>query len=150
MTQTNSPVITSAVGKSSLSALTDAVKRAQAQDAFARVVVIADHPDVARSVRHEVGASGMLNVTLQTGRRLAAELAQPILRPPGAEITETRRPMTRLLEFQAVRQVSETKVVQLRLRPAGLSRIYGSLATAFREMQERPHTDDPTRMDQRI
>ena len=144
MTQANSPLITSTVGKSSLSALTDAVKRAQVQDAFARVVVIADHPDVARSVRHEVGASGMFNVTLQTGRRLAAELAQPILRPPGAEITEARRPLTRLLEFQAVRQVSEPRVGQLGLKPAGLRRMYGSLASAFREMQERPHADDPT------
>ena len=79
---TNQPppaVITVPVGQPALTALGQAVKRAQSGDQFARVVVVADHLDAASSVRHWLGALGVVNVTVQTGGRLAADLAQPRL-----------------------------------------------------------------------
>ncbi len=80
MTQTDSPITLTGVGDSSISELRSAISRAQSDDPFARVVVIADHFDVATALRHYMGASGTMNVTVQTGRRLAAELAASILR----------------------------------------------------------------------
>ncbi len=111
-------------GPDAIAALTGAVARAQQDDPFARVVVIADHYDAARSVRHRLGASGMINVTFQTGSRLAGELAQ----------TE-RKPLSRLLESQAVRLVAEEQAAGF--APAGKQRFYRSLADAFRQMAER-------------
>ena len=56
------------------------VKGAQADNAFAWVVVIVDHHGGAGAVRHWLGAQGNINVTVQTGERLAAELARLLLR----------------------------------------------------------------------
>jgi hypothetical protein len=131
MTQNDAPITVVSTGPVALSALAQAVDRAQAADRFARVVVITDHHDVARSVRHRLGMQGMINVTVQTGRRLAAELARP-----------TAQPLTRLLESQAVRRVAETTADGLQLEPAGRHRLYRSLAAAFREMQDRPNSQE--------
>ena len=127
MTQLDSAISIVPTGPAALAALVQAVAHAQAGDSFARVVVITEHQDTARSVRHLLGAHGMINVTVQTGRRLARELARP-----------SENPLTWLLESQAVRQVAEGKAAELGLEPAGRNRLYRSLATAFREMQETP------------
>ena len=116
-------------GPDAIAALTGAVARAQQDNPFARVVVIADHYDAARSVRHRLGASGMINVTFQTGSRLAGELAQ----------TE-RKPLSRVLESQAVRLVAEEQAAGF--APAGKQRFYRSLADAFRQMAERGELPD--------
>ena len=116
-------------GPDAIAALAGAVARAQQDDPFARVVVIADHYDAARSVRHRLGASGMINVTFQTGGRLAGELAQ----------TE-RKPLSRVLESQAVRLVAEEQAAGF--APAGKQRFYRSLADAFRQMAERGEIPD--------
>ena len=116
-------------GPDAIAALAGAVARAQRDDPFARVVVIADHYDAARSVRHRLGASGMINVTFQTGGRLAGELAQ----------TE-RKPLSRVLESQAVRLVAEEQAAGF--APAGKQRFYRSLADAFRQMAERGEIPD--------
>ena len=131
MTQLDSAISIVPTGPAALAALVQAVADAQAGDPFARVVVITEHQDTARSVRHLLGAHGMINVTVQTGRRLARELARP-----------SQKPLTRLLESQAVRQVAECKAAELGLEPAGRNRLYRSLATAFREMQETPSPMD--------
>ena len=125
ITPADSAVSIVPTGPDALAALVQAVAAAQADDPFARVVVIAEHPDTAQSIRHLLGAHGTINVTVQTGRRLARELAQPSLKP-----------LTRLLESQAVRQVAEGKAAELGLEPAGRSRFYRSLSTAFHDMQE--------------
>ena len=118
-------------GPEAIAALTGAVARAQQDDPFARVVVIADHYDAARSIRHRLGASGMINVTFQTGSRLAGELAQM-----AGELAQTeRKPLSRLLESQAVRLVAEEQAAGF--APAGKQRFYRSLADAFRQMAER-------------
>ena len=121
-------------GPDAIAALTGAVARAQQDDPFARVVVIADHYDAARSVRHRLGASGMINVTFQTGSRLAGELAQ----------TE-RKPLSRVLESQAVRLVAEERAAGF--APAGKQRFYRSLADAFRQMAERGEIPDAASAD---
>ena len=131
MTQTGSHVTTALVGLEALSYLALAVDQAQADDQFARVVVITDHHDVARSVRHWLGGKGLINVTVQTGRHLASELARP-----------TRPALPRLLESQAVRHVAEAEADRLDLDPVGRHRFYRSLITAFREMAERADTPD--------
>ncbi len=133
-------VIAVPVGQAALTALGRAVERAQSGDPFARVVVVADHIDAASSVRHWLGALGVVNVTVQTGGRLAADLAQPGLRPAGATQTAALRPLTRTLESQAVRQVADAAIdsAGLPLSPAGRRRLCQSIAAAFREMQERP------------
>ena len=121
-------------GPDAIAALAGAVARAQQDDPFARVVVIADHYDAARSVRHRLGASGMINVTFQTGSRLAGELAQ----------TE-RKPLSRLLESQAVRLVAEEQAAGF--APAGKQRFYRSLSEAFRQMAERGDQPNPAGAD---
>ena len=121
-------------GPDAIAALTGAVARAQQDDPFARVVVIADHYDAARSARHRLGASGMINVTFQTGSRLAGELAQ----------TE-RKPLSRVLESQAVRLVAEERAAGF--APAGKQRFYRSLADAFRQMAERGEIPDAAATD---
>ena len=110
-----------------VAALAVAVRRAQRDDAFARVVVIADHYDAARSIRHRLGRTGMINVTVQTGGRLAGELAQTPLKP-----------LTRILESQAVRQVAEKDAAAF--TAAGKQRFYRSLGDAFRQMADRGAT----------
>ena len=129
MTQTGSHITTVFTGPEALSALAQAVDQAQAGDRFARVVVITDHHDVARSVRHWLGGKGLINVTVQTGRHLADELARP-----------TSPALPRLLESQAVRHVAEAQADRLGLDPAGRHRFYRSLSTAFRDMAERADT----------
>ena len=104
---------------------------AQASDPFARVVVITDHRDVAQSVRHRLGAPGTVNVTVQTGRHLAKELSNP-----------AGKQLPRLLEAQAVRHVAEADANRRGFDAAGCRRFYRSLATAFREMAERPDVAD--------
>ena len=128
------------VGQTALTALGEAVGRSQFGDPFARVVVVADHLDAASSVRHWLGALGVVNVTVQTGGRLAADLAQPGLRPEGATQSAALRPLSRTLESQAVREVASAAIdsAGLQLSPAGRRRLYQSIAAAFREMQERP------------
>ena len=116
MPQSNSPIINVPAGPEALSALIDAVDLAKAEDRFARVVVIADHHDAARSVRHHLGNQGMINVTVQTGRRLASEMAKPV-----------RKPLPRLLELQAVRQTAEGKAQELGLDPTGPAQILSVL-----------------------
>lgn len=130
MTQPTAPIITTApAGPDTLTALAAALARAQAADPFARVVVIADHPDAARSVLHWLGAqgAGMINVTVQTGRRLAAELAG-----------DDSKTLPRTLESHAVRLVASSAAAAPQFGPAGRSRFCRSLAAAFREMAERP------------
>ena len=129
MTQAGSRVTTVLTGTDALSTLARAVDRAQAEDRFTKVVVITDHHDVARSVRHWLGGKGLINVTVQTGRHLADELARP-----------TSPALPRLLEAQAVRHVAEAEADRLGLDPAGRHRFYRSLITAFREMAERADT----------
>ncbi len=137
MTQESSPITLTSVGDSSLSELRSAISRAQAQDPFARVVVIADHLDVATALRHYLGGSGMMNVTVQTGRRLAAEIAAPILR------TRSLKPLTRLLERQAVRTVAEDSVRRYGFNSQGERLMRYSLAAAFRQMQEPAAMQEP-------
>ena len=79
----------------------------------------------------------MMNVTVQTGRRLAAELAAPILR------TRSLKPLTRLLERQAVRVVAEDSVMRYGFDSQGERLMRNSLAAAFRRMQEPAAVQDP-------
>ena len=58
MTRTYSPVRVTSIGDSSLAELGEAVRRAQNDDPFTRVVVIADHRDVATALRHHPVQSG--------------------------------------------------------------------------------------------
>ena len=137
MIHETSPITLAGVGDSSLSELQSAVSRAQSDDPFTRVVVIADHFDAATALRHHLGASGMMNVTVQTGRRLAAELAAPVLRSRGL------KPLTWLLERQAVRAVAEDSVGRYGFDSQGGRLMRNSLAAAFRRMQESTPEDDP-------
>ena len=120
-----------------LAALHAAVTRAQDGDPFARIVVIADHRDAARAVSHWLGAQdtpqgkGLVNVTVQTGRRLASELAGP-----------GTQPLPSLLEGPAVRLAAEGAEAVKNLQPAGRNRFYRSLTEAFRQMAERPEPAD--------
>ena len=131
MTQPDPHITIVPIGPAALSSLVQAVADAQASDPFARVVVITDHRDVAQSVRHRLGASGTVNVTVQTGRHLAKELSDPV-----------GRQLPRLLESQAVRHAAEADANWMGFDAAGCRRFYRSLATAFREMAERPDVAD--------
>ena len=131
MTQNGSRVTIVLAGPDSLSTLAQAVDQAQAEDRFARVVVITDHHDVARSVRHWLGMKGLINVTVQTGRHLADELARP-----------NTPALPRLLESQAVRHVAEAEAGRLGLDSAGRYRFNRSLISAFREMAEQADIPD--------
>ena len=135
MTPSDSYITIVPIGTAALSALVQAVADAQASDPFARVVVITDHRDVAQSVRHRLGVSDTVNVTVQTGQHLAKELSDPM-----------GRQLPRLLETQAVRHVAEADAKQMGFDAAGCRRFHRSLATAFREMAERPDVvaDDAT------
>ena len=138
-------------GPAALEALADAVDRAKAPDPFARVVVVADQQDAATSVRHRLGARerGVINVTVQTGNRLAAELAGLKGNQAGSDGTGNDgnggpKRLSRLLETQAVRLVAEDVVRERELAPAGQQRFYRSLADAFRRMAERPEVPSET------
>ena len=138
MTRTNSSTKVTSIGEPSLTELGEAVRRAQSDDPFTRVVVIADHRDVATALRHHLGASGVLNVTVQTGRHLAAELAAPALHTDRTGQGIPRKPLTRLLEHQTVRMVTERRIREYGFQSQGGRRLRSSLATAFRRMQDRP------------
>ena len=134
------------IGQPALSALAAAVAAAQqanGDDPFARVVVITAHRDVASSVRHLLGARNVLNVTAQTGERLAAELARPMLRPAKDDGAPQRQALNRLDESQAVRRVTDEWLASenLPLSLAGRRRLYAELAGAFRQWEQRPALD---------
>ena len=141
------PVTVAQIGQPARSALADAVAAAQRDDvdAFARVVVVNADRDVASSVRHLLGAHNVLNVTAQTGERVAAELARPILQPTtGDDVTSPRQALNRLHESQAVRRVADCWLndADLSLSPAGRRRLYAELASAFRQWEQRAALDD--------
>ena len=145
------PITFAPAGPAALEALAAAVGRAKAPDPFARVVVVADQQDAATSVRHRLGARerGVINVTVQTGNRLAAELAGLKGNQAGSDGTGNDRNggpkrLSRLLETQAVRLVAEDVVQERELAPAGQQRFYRSLADAFRRMAERPEVSPDT------
>ena len=124
------PALTfAAVGAAALDALSQSIADLKAGDLFARIVVVADHHDAARAVSHLLGAQGrgLVNVSLQTGRRLASELAGGNLSTP-----------PRILEGAAVRAIADNAPAAQGLEPAGRRRFYRSLADAFRSMAERP------------
>ena len=131
MTASNPYFTIVSVGPATLSALVQAVADAQSQDPFARVVVITDHRDVAQTVRHRLGQYGSANVAVQTGRHLAKELANP-----------SARQLPRSLETLAVRDVAESEASRMGFEPAGSRRFFRSLASAFREMEERSDDGD--------
>ena len=133
------PALTfAAVDASARAALSQAIADIKADDRFARIVVVADHHDAARAVSHLLGAqdAGLVNVSLQTGRRLASELAGGALSTP-----------PRILEGAAVRAIADNTPQAQDLEPAGRRRFYYSLADAFRSMAERPPADDATDID---
>ena len=140
------PITFAPAGPAALEALTDAVERAKAPDPFARVVVVADQQDAATSVRHRLGARerGVINVTVQTGNRLAAELAGLKGDQAGNDGSGGPKRLSRLLETQAVRLVAEDVVREQELAPVGQQRFYRSLADAFRRMAERPEVPSET------
>ena len=145
MTLPASSVIIAPIGEPALSALKHTVVEAQSDDPFARVVVVTDHRDVASAARHLLGALDVINITAQTGERLAAELARPMLRPLGEAARSPRRPLARVHESQAVRQVADAWLASghaLRLSPAGRHRLYGELAQAFRQWEQRAYQND--------
>ena len=144
MEMTQSTVVAMPLGQPALSALQNTLREVQGDDPFCRVVVVADHPDVASSVRHFLGASNVLNVTAQTGDRLAAELARPLLRPARDDTAPPRRALNRLHESRAVRQVADRWLESsgLSLSPAGRRRLYGELTTALRQWEQQHDLDD--------
>ena len=131
MSQCNAPIAAVPAGPRVLDELVAAVKQAQAEDPFARVVIVTDHRDVAQSVRHRLGERGTVNVTVQTGQHLAGELAK-----------SDRKVLPRLLEFHAVRRAADDEVRDLNLAPSGQQRFYRSLVTAFQEMEKRGDVPD--------
>ena len=137
-------IVITGLGASSLSALAQSVKDAQADNPFTRVVVIVDHQGVAGAVRHWLGAQGTINVTVQTGERLSSELAGPLLRSDQGEGRQNLRPLTPLDEGQAVRRVVDQwlDTVALRLSPVGRERLYAEVLAAFREKEQRPNSED--------
>ena len=136
-------IVITGLGPASLAALAQSVRDAQADNPFRRVVVIVDHQGVAGAVRHWLGAQGTINVTVQTGERLASELAGPFLRSEQGEDGRARRPLTPLDEGQAVRRVVDRwlDTVALRLSPLGRERLYAEVAAAFREKEQWPDTE---------
>ena len=140
-------IATTPIGQLTLSALADTVTSAQRNDPFGRVVVVADHSDVAAAVRHLLGARGVINVTVQAGQRLAAELAGPVFRAPGDTdapgTTPPLRPLNRLGESQAVRRIADDwlESAGLRLSQMGRRRLYAELTDAFRQREQRPTED---------
>ena len=141
------PVTVAQIGQPARSALADAVAAAQRDDveAFPRVVVVNADRDVASSVRHLLGTHNVLNVTAQTGERVAAELARPILQPTTCDdVASPRQALNRLHESQAVRRVVDHWLndADLSLSPAGRRRLYAELASAFRQWEQRAALDN--------
>ena len=131
-----------AVGKSSLDALQDAVQSAQGDDPFAQVIVVADHSDAARSVRHWLGLAGSINVSVMGRQRLAGIVAAPLLGEPVEG--KQRRMLTPLLESQAARRVIDDLQAEdgadgviASFSAAGKRQLQRSLVEAFRRMRER-------------
>lgn len=141
MNHIDSRIVTVPIGESSLAALDEGVARAKGDAPFGRVVVITDHVDVGSAVRHHLGTSNLLNVSVQTGRMFASELAAPMFRNKFKQDGRKYRPLSPLREHLAVRQVSEEVMEQHDFRLSGHSRMIRSLADAFRRMQERPQDD---------
>ncbi len=130
-----------AVGKDSLDALRDAVKMAQGDDPFAQVIVVADHSDAARSVRHWLGLAGSINVSVMGRQRLAGIVAAPLLGEPVEG--KQRRMLTPLLESQAARRVIDDLQAEdgadgviASFSAAGKRQLQRSLVEAFRRMRE--------------
>ena len=142
MTSEDSAIKLTPVGARSLYDLLRAVERAKRDDPFARVVVVADHHDVATALRHRLGAVGMMNVTAQMGRHLANELAAPILRSRDDDRDRPRKPLTPLLERQAAQLVTADVARRYGFGAQGGRLMRNSLAAAFRRMQESPADDD--------
>ena len=135
----NGVITAVAVGKSSLDALRSAVREAQGDDPFAQVIVVADHSDAARSVRHWLGLAGSINVSVMGRQRLAGIVAAPLLGEPVEG--KQRRMLTPLLESQAARRViddlqAEDGVIAS-FSAAGKRQLQRSLVEAFRRMRER-------------
>ena len=133
-------IVAAAVGKGSLGALRDAVKGAQTGDPFAPVIVVVEHSDAARSVRHWLGLAGSINVSVMSGRRLAGIIAQPLLGEPIGG--KQRRQLSPMLESQAARRVAdEWQAAEgadvVNLSAAGKRQMQRSLVDAFRRMRER-------------
>ncbi len=131
-----------AVGKSSLDALRNAVQSAQGDDPFAQVIVVADHSDAARSVRHWLGLAGSINVSVMGRQRLAGIIAAPLLGEPVEG--KQRRMLTPLLESQAARRVIDDLQAEdgadgviASFSAAGKRQLQRSLVEAFRRMRER-------------
>ena len=134
-------IVAAAVGKDSLGALRDAVGEAQGDDPFAQVIVVADHPDAARSVRHWLGLAGSINVSVMGRQRLAGIVAAPLLGEPVEG--KQRRMLTPLLESQAARRVIDDLQAEdgadgviASFSAAGKRQLQRSLVDAFRRMRE--------------
>ena len=89
-------------------------------------MVIVDHHGVAGAVRHWLGVQGTINVTVQTGERLASEPAGPFLRSDQGADGQERRPLIPLDDGQAVRRVVDRwlDTGALRLSPVRRERLY--------------------------
>ena len=136
-------VTTARLGPAGLDALEQALRAAQQDDVFARVVVVADHLDLASAVRHRLGRQNLINVTAQTGERLSAELARPLLRPLDGDADS--RTLDRFHESQAVRQVALGWLAgegRPSLTEAGARRLVAEFAEAFRQWEQRPASGD--------
>ena len=139
----NDAVTTIGLGEAALQALLAAVRSAQSEDPFGRVVIIADDRDAARSALHILGARGVINVAVQTGERLAMELARPLLRPVGAGGEDSLRPLSPLDESQAVRQVVDgwLETADLQFSSAGRLRLCAEMKNSFQQLEQGAHTE---------
>ena len=124
-----------ALGADALNALRTAVARAQESDPFARVVIVVDHLDVAASVRYRLGHQGIINVTVQDSRHLAAELAE--------QNKDGTRLLTQPLASVAAQLILRQQPIWQRFQPDGQRRLRRSVIDAFRVMEEYsvPATD---------
>lgn len=93
---------------------------------------------------HWLGTQGTINVTVQTGERLASELVGPFLRSEQDQDGQAQRPLAPLDEGQAVRRVVDRwlDTVALRLSPVVRERLYAEVTAAFREKEQRPDGED--------
>ena len=144
VTQPDPSVITVPLGEAAFSALASTIADVQADDPFKRVVVITVDRDVAREVLHLLGARGLINVTVQTGERLAAELARPILHPVDGDEEQPLQPLKRLDESQAVRRVAEEWLAKgsLALSAAGRLKLQAELINGFQQLERRAEALD--------
>ena len=116
------------LGADALNALRTAVARAQESDPFARVVIVADHPDVAASVRYLLGQQGIINVTVQTDQHLAAELAE--------QNKDGTRLLPQPLASVAAQLILRQQPIWQRFQSDGKRRLRRSVIDAFRVMEE--------------